>query len=52
MYARGMRAGEARFRVEVQADQLQEGGPVREEEMTIVLPTDGPRPQPAGKQPF
>jgi uncharacterized repeat protein (TIGR01451 family) len=44
VFCKALRAGEARFKVEVRADQL-ERGPVREEESTMIFAEDG-----AGKE--
>jgi uncharacterized repeat protein (TIGR01451 family) len=37
VFAKGVRPGDARFRIVLTADQLQAGGPVREEESTMVF---------------
>jgi uncharacterized repeat protein (TIGR01451 family) len=37
VFTKGVRPGDARFRVVVTADQLQAGGPVREEESTMIF---------------
>jgi uncharacterized repeat protein (TIGR01451 family) len=42
VFTRGLRPGDVRFRVELTADQLQGGGPVREEESTMLFQDDDP----------
>jgi uncharacterized repeat protein (TIGR01451 family) len=52
VYVDARKAGDVRFRVELTADQLQVGGPVREEESTNIYDADGPAPplaQPQGR---
>src|SRR5207249_5225145 len=41
VFCKAVRVGEARFKVEIRADQL-ERGPVREEESTMIFAEDGP----------
>src|SRR5207253_10891273 len=41
VFCKAVRAGEARFKVELRADQL-ERGPVHEEESTMIFAEDGP----------
>jgi hypothetical protein len=50
VYVRGMRPGDARFRVKLTADQL-EAGPVQEEENTTIVPGDPVQPRPQQKEP-
>ena len=42
VFCKAVRAGEARFKVELRADQL-ERGPVHEEENTTIFAEDGPQ---------
>jgi uncharacterized repeat protein (TIGR01451 family) len=42
VFCKAVRVGEARFKVELRADQL-ERGPVREEESTMIFAEDGPQ---------
>ena len=41
VFVRALRAGDVRFKVELTADQLQAGGPVREEQATRVFTPEG-----------
>jgi hypothetical protein len=41
VFVRAQRVGDARFRIRLTADQLQRGGPVMEEESTIVFAEEG-----------
>jgi hypothetical protein len=49
VYVKAQRAGEVRFKVELTADQLKTGGPVREEESTTIYGGKAPMP-PAAPQ--
>ena len=46
VFVKAVRPGDARFRIEMTADQLKAGGPVHEEESTRVYQEEGPPPGP------
>jgi uncharacterized repeat protein (TIGR01451 family) len=48
VFVRARRAGDVRFTIELTADQLKTGGPVREQESTTIFPENGTAPRRPG----